>query len=131
MAKLAPPKCVPHNLQFIQEMSVKIPGIREVILGSGPEMLATGQIRGSKFESIIAAPLETAQGSNRIWENIIDKMAADTRPTAKRVMLRDHSNRRRTGADVIYDRGVDESRRLGLAAPGDDRIEINQRISIY
>lgn len=109
--------------------ALDLPGMRELVLQVGAEALDTGTALGHTIEPIFGLAPQDVQGSNRLLENLLDKLNRDIGPRARDCVLQDHLKGRYSEVDLINGLVVEESARLGRAAPANAVIvELTRRI---
>jgi 2-dehydropantoate 2-reductase len=109
--------------------AAELPGMRELILKVGAEALELGQHLGHSIQPIFGLRPEDVKGSNQLLEKLMDKLNRDIGPRARDCVLQDHLKGRYSEVDLINGLVVEESERLGRAAPANAAIvEITRRI---
>ena len=112
----------------IQE-ATDLPGMRELILRIGTEALEAGQALGHPVEPIFGLTAEDVRGSNRLLEQLVDKIYRDLGPSARDCVLQDHIKGRYSEVNLINGLVVEEAERRGKSAPANAAIvEITRRI---
>lgn len=111
------------------EQFYKIDGTRDLVLRSGEEALAAGQIRGHKIVPIFGLNPEEIEGSNRLLETLLEKITHDVGPTALNTALQDHMKGRLSEIDLFNGQVAEECHKQGRPSPVSDAIvEINREI---
>lgn len=111
------------------EQFYKIDGTRDLVLRSGEEALAAGQILGHKIVPIFGINPEEIEGSNRLLEILLDKITHDVGPTALNTALQDHMKGRLSEIEMLNGRVAEECHRQGRPTPVSDAIvEITREI---
>lgn len=107
----------------------ELPGMRELALQAGAEALELGQRLGYSIEPIFGLTPEDIKGSNQLLETLLDKLDRDVGPRARDCALQDHLKGRYSEVDIISGLVVEESEKLGKAAPANAAVvEITRRI---
>lgn len=108
---------------------MKLPGMREFALRAGTEALAAGQSIGHEIQPIFGLSAEDVKDTNRLLENLLDKLAADIGPAARDCVLQDHLKGRYSEVDLINGLVVEEMAERGDGAPVNAAIaEVTRRI---
>jgi 2-dehydropantoate 2-reductase len=109
--------------------AAKIPGMRELVVRIGTEALEAGNDLGYKVLPIFGMRPDEIHGSNRMLENLIDRIVHDLGPRARDCVLQDHLKGRYSEVDVINGMVVDELARRGKSAPANAAVvEITRQI---
>jgi 2-dehydropantoate 2-reductase len=110
--------------------AVKLPGMRELIIEIGDEAMRAGQDLGHAIEPIFGLTQADLAGSNRPAEKLFDTLASHVGPgRGRNTVLQDLLKNRASEVDMINGLVVQESERLGRAAPANARIvEITRQI---
>ncbi len=95
-----------------------IPEMRELMLRSGEEALATGEALGHPMLPIFGMSAEQMRGGNRPVETLLDTLLDGfTLPHTTTTVLQDWQKGRRSEVDDLNGLVVAEAARLGRAAP--------------
>lgn len=109
--------------------AMKVPGMREFTLRAGTEALAVGQSLGYTVQPIFGLTPEDVKDTNRLLENLLDRLAEDIGPAARDCVLQDHLKGRYSEVDLINGLVAEESARRGQRAPVNSAVtEITRRI---
>ena len=108
----------------------RLPGMRELSLRAGAEALEVGQRLGYKPEPIIGLTAQEMENTNRLLEQLMDKITHDVGPRSMDCCLQDHIKGRATETDLINGLVVEAGKEFGTSAPVNAAIcEITRRIT--
>ena len=104
--------------------------MRELMMRLGQESLVVGEALGHPVVPLFGLKLEELGGSNQLLQQFIDKLNHDIGPgRGANTTLQDHIKGRLSEVDLINGLVVEESARLGVAAPANAAIvELTRRI---
>lgn len=102
------------------EQFYKYDGAREMVLRSGEEALAAGQVLGYKVVPIFGLKPDDVANTNQLLELLLDKITHDVGPTALNTVLQDHMKGRYSEIDMINGLVSAESQKRGRLTPMSD-----------
>jgi 2-dehydropantoate 2-reductase len=106
-----------------------LPGMRELAVRIGTEALEAGHDLGHQVLPIFGMRPDEIKGSNRMLENLLDRIVHDLGPRARDCVLQDHLKGRYSEVDCINGMVVDECGRRGKSAPANAAVvEITRQI---
>ncbi len=110
-------------------VSVTIPGMRDLMLRCGEEALAVGQQAGYQIEPVFGLTKDDITGSNQLLEMLLEKILNDVGPSARNTVFQDHLKGRRSECALMNGWVVEEAAKSGLNAHANAAIvEITRQI---
>jgi 2-dehydropantoate 2-reductase len=105
-------------------------GMREIVIKIGQEAMWLGEALGFKVEPIMGLTPEEMRQANRLPEKLLDTLVGHIGPAARDCILQDFLKGRRTEIEMINGLVVEESKKIGKAAPYNAAVvEIGEMIS--
>jgi 2-dehydropantoate 2-reductase len=92
-------------------------GMREIVIKIGQEAMWLGEALGFKVEPIMGLTPEEIRQANRLPEKLLDTLVGHIGPAARDCILQDFLKGRRTEIEMINGLVVEESKKIGKAAP--------------
>ena len=92
-------------------------GMREIVIKIGQEAMSLGEDLGFEAEPIMGLTKAEMRQSNRLPEKLLDTLVGHIGPAARDCILQDFLKGRRTEIEMINGLVVEESKKIGKAAP--------------
>ncbi|MBT3766865.1 MAG: hypothetical protein HOB79_11220 [Rhodospirillaceae bacterium] len=103
--------------------------VRSLVLRSGEEALAAGQLLGYKIVPVFGLKQDDVMNTNALLETLLDKMVGDVGPTALATSLQDNLKGRYSEIDMINGRIAEECQSKGKPTPVNDvLVDLTRRI---